>query len=648
MKKLIILLAFTYFYFTTYSSIFANANLMIVNQVRGNECCDPGSTANLEFQMKTLNQLNLPANFLWRYDALKNPEFSKFLTDIPQNNFNHGLWVEITPSLAKDAQVIYHDEIKNWYKAENSLLVGYSLKDRIKLINTLTKEFKNIFKKNPLIAGAWGIDTASLNLLYNKFGVKIWQNVREQFGLDSYSTIGAPVHYPYKASYNWHLIPDSDIENKVLIIRNAITDPLYSYGDTTSSYTSQPNDYTLTGKKIDYFLDLLNQIIEQPESQIGWGVVGLENSIEEKFQNDFKKQLEIIKEKQNNQKIKVLNITQVLDFYKKNKINIYTGKDLINQTNNKAYWITTSFYQLRIRVQNNEIFINDIRAYDSEFTDPYQTKIAQNSLWEIIPAIIDDSLHLNKIQHTNTKFYDVQSDFQIINKGFKLPKIKNLNSPIWQKINNESWQLSYFNQENKEVKINFNLDDWQSNFKLEKINIENNFPFDNKDWTSQQIEKLKNNNYNFKFQTNSKKLESARNNFSFILFPEIQTITPDNNNSTLIIKNKFAQAGRNPIRLVFYPTDKNSFPIIPKNWKIKTTPQIQTTIIPGKKEVQYIDLNNLKYQKVKVDLIINNQITQSHNVYFVENCFKSFDNCQFWPNKWFNFLKLKISDKLRK
>jgi hypothetical protein len=622
---------------------------MIVNQVRGNECCDSGSINNLKLQMETLNQLNLPASFLWRYDALKNPEFQKLLTEIPQDNFSHGLWVEVTPLLTENAQVAYHDEIGNWYKAENSLLVGYSLEDRIKIIETLAQEFKNIFKKNPLIAGAWGIDTASLNLLHDQFGVKIWQNVREQFGLDSYSTIGAPVHYPYKASRNWHLIPDTNTENKILIIRNAITDPLYSYGDATSSYTSQPNDYALAGRKINYFLDLLNQIIEQPEPQIGWGVVGLENSMEEKFQNDFQKQLEIIEEKQNNQKVKVLNVFQILDFYKNNDINIYTGKDLINKTNSKAYWLATPFYQLRIRIQDNEVFINDIRAYDSKFSDPYQARIAQNSLWEIIPAIIDSSLYQKEFRQAKTKFYETKSDYKSISKGLKLPNIKNLETLNWQKIDGDSWELSYLSYEdNKKIKITFNLKNWQSNFTPKKINMESNFPFNSENWTSKQIEEFKKNNFNFNFQTNPKKLKLARKSFSNILFPEIKTATPDPFKSTLVINNKFAQAGRNPIRLVFYPTDKNAFPVIPENWEIKTTPQVQTAIIPGRREVQYIDLNNLEYQKVKIDLVINNQITQSKNVYFTEDCLKSFNNCKLWPNKWFNFFRLKISDRLRK
>lgn len=647
MKKIIPVLVLIFFTLTL-KSIFANANLMIVNQVRGDECCDQGSNANLKIQMENLNKLSLPASFLWRYDALKNPDFQKILTTIPQDNFNHGLWVEVTPLLAKDAKIDYHGAIENWYKAENSLLVGYNLDERIKLTKTLAQEFKKVFQKNPVIAGAWGIDTQSLNLLHDEFGVEIWQNVREQFGLDSYSTIGAPNHYPFRASQNWHLIPTNKKNDNILIIRNAITDPLYSYGDTTSSFTSQPNDYALANRKIDYFLDLINQIIEQPNNQIGWGVVGLENSMEEKFQKDFIEQLDIIKEKESNGKIKILNVKQALDFYKNNNINIYSGKDLINKTKNQAYWITTPFYQLRLRIQNNEVYINDIRAYDDNFTDPYQTQIAQNSLWEIVPAIIDSSLYLKKLKQAKTQFYEVRSDSQAISQGLKFPNIKNLEKLTWTKTSDSSWNLSYQSEKGRGVKFNFNLKNWQANFQPEPINMENNFPFNDKNWTSQQIEKAEENIYNFEFKTNPQKLNPAREKFKNILFPEIKTTTPNLEKSTLVVNNKFAQAGRNPIQLVFYPTDKDLFPVIPENWKVKTTPNVQTTIISQNNGISKINLNNLEYQKVKVDLLINGQITQSKNAYFVEDCLKSFDNCKIWPHKWFNFMRLKISDKLRK
>ncbi|PIY80614.1 MAG: hypothetical protein COY80_01975, partial [Candidatus Pacebacteria bacterium CG_4_10_14_0_8_um_filter_42_14] len=85
---------------------------IILNQVRGEECCDAGSVANFRSQLEKLAELNLPAQFALRTDALENPEFVSLAKEYPQ--FNYGALLEITPELATQADVIYKGKPDQW------------------------------------------------------------------------------------------------------------------------------------------------------------------------------------------------------------------------------------------------------------------------------------------------------------------------------------------------------------------------------------------------------------------------------------------------------------------------------------------------------------------------------------------------------
>ncbi len=102
---------------------------LIINQVRGHDCCQPGSIDHLEQQLNSLEQYNLTANFVLRYDALSHPETIQLLQNSPHQL---GGYLEIIPSLAQTANVDYQDDESNWYQAQHTYLVGYAQPERKK------------------------------------------------------------------------------------------------------------------------------------------------------------------------------------------------------------------------------------------------------------------------------------------------------------------------------------------------------------------------------------------------------------------------------------------------------------------------------------------------------------------------------------
>ncbi|HPS40893.1 MAG TPA: hypothetical protein PLQ50_02700, partial [Candidatus Woesebacteria bacterium] len=343
---------------------FANEHsTVIINQVRGSECCSVGELSNLQLQLETASKLQLPTTFSLRYDVLQNPDFLHLIKNYQSNgNFEWAAFLEITPQLAKDAGVEYKGNETNWYEAQFVYLIGYEQAERNKLLETYMKQFRTVFGNYPKTTTAWMIDPFSLQLLKTKYGVLIHQITREQMGVDSYTLYGGPVHYPYYPSLNWALIPTAQKSDQMpIIIRQTITDPVYNYGDSTSSFTAQANDYVRRNANFNYFQHLFLQAHAQSENQDTFALLGLENSMPLENQQEFVKQLEFVaawrKENQTHQ-ILTAQAFAIL-FQNKNEKNqelsVYYGQDQ-EKTDEKAWWITTPFYRARLRLSGKELF----------------------------------------------------------------------------------------------------------------------------------------------------------------------------------------------------------------------------------------------------------------------------------------------------
>jgi hypothetical protein len=320
--------------------------ILFVNQVRGEECCDQGQVEALNQQIKTFESRQLPATFAFRFDALT----PKFLNTLKESHVNHEVaaFLEITPSLALAAQVNYQGDNSNWYRAKHSYLIGYSPDDRVKLLDTYMARFFSEIGAYPKTTVAWMIDPASLHYLSEKYGVTAHEITREQWGTDSYTLHGGPPHYPYFPSKNWALVPGDTESSMPLIFRQTVSDPLRNYGDFTSAFTSQPNDYLSGSNDFKYFKSLIEQTLEQPGNEYAIAVLGLENSMDSEFQNEYFKQIVHIKELAlHDERIKIVTANNLRDLVSENSSSILSGRDLLNNSKEKTWWITTNTYRLR-------------------------------------------------------------------------------------------------------------------------------------------------------------------------------------------------------------------------------------------------------------------------------------------------------------
>lgn len=693
MKKLKIILIFTFFLFFFYfkTDVYSKepAHVLIINQIRGEECCSKGSFINLKKQVEVHIAKKVPAYFALRFDALTNRKYVDYLqkasNDFPQI-IRLGLLLENTPQLIKKVGISKDIKEENSFEAQNAFMIGYNQNDSKKIVDYLFLLFYEKFDYYPSLTSSWMIDTKTLNYLHDYYQIKVHQITREQYVTDSYTLYGGPPHYPYPASRNWLFIPDYTNSDPILIVRQTVTDPLLNYGDSTNTFTSQPNDYLRGKKNFDYFVSLIDQVINQPGNQTGFAMLGLENSMDNNYQEEYIAQLERVEKLESKGLIKLVSLDELTNYWQKNKISIYYGKDLLDKNENQAFWITTPSYRIRLIEKNNQILITDFRLYDKNFSDPYTDYKAQKNGFWIAPYLIDGSLkHIKTTSYqtifeklfnkptVDNEFFELKNDLVNTPDAIVLPKIFSNKSIKIEKIDDRI-ELSY----NKNVKekitvifyeqkiiikpINQNEMFYQSigknlspiklsqkngsDFKLEwKIDGETAFSL---------LNKCISNTCEISFKTQPNLLAKIREKQYLFIFPEPinRKINPEK--SFFYPHNQYAVAGRNPVRLFFSARDDYNLPIIiSENIKVFTSSSIDKTEIiknPANLFIQYIDLYNGQPKKYSATIKINKdlEIKLKEPVYFAPNCKKEIVYCFTHPIQAYWYLRSFIADKTRK
>ncbi len=639
----------------------ADHTTLIINQVRGTECCSPGNTTNLQSQINNTLKLNLPTTFMLRYDTLQNSEFLNLIKNYQANsNIEWGAFLEITPQLAKDADVTYGGNENNWYEAQFAYLIGYSLSDRKKIIETYMESFKKAFGDYPKSTTAWMIDPFSLQLLKNQYGVLIHQITREQMGVDSYTLYGGPAHYPYYPSQNWALIPSqqSNNEQMPIIIRQTITDPVNNYGDDSSSFTSQPNDYALRKADFSYFEHLFLQAHAQNPNQDTFALIGLENSMPSEVQIEFIKQLNFVKKyQQEHQDHQILLAKDYAKFFQKKnssnqELSVYEGQNQ-QKSNEKAWWVTTPRYRLRLRLSDKELFISDLRVYDNSFTDPYLNQAAKKLGWWIVPFIIDGSRYpaadqslqfdlLANDDLNELKRADLKPGRFLLSEKVDQKTLKIEISDKEFKATSKDQVLAIFNKQ--KIALTKQLIDQTENALLEKMKKE-------QAW---QLEKIASESdldvFEIKVKTQENLLADMRQKHYPLLFPELSEHPLDAKATYLYKNNRFAMAGRNPVRLVLFPRDQYGYPVTLKTEpKISVQDKIDSVEVKaqhGQNGMLFLDFNHHAPLKTQVT-ITKDDWSETLNIYFAPNCKSDLKYCLTHPQQATWYVRNFLGDKWR-
>lgn len=674
--------------FTDDSNTEPQSQVLVINQVRGSECCDAGSLQHLQFQLATHQRWRVPATFSLRYDVLSDARFMNTLKAARAQSpdlISLGLLLEVTPSLAQAAGVPYQGTEDNWYEAQNVFTIGYSENDRKKLMDVLFAAYHDQLGEYPRVTTAWLMDTPTLNYLHDEYGVAIHQITREQWGVDSYTLVGGPPHYPYPASRKWVFVPDYQQDNPLWIVRQTLTDPLYNYGDTSSSYTSQPNDYARGQRGFGYFEALIEQaLFGQVLGQAGFALLGLENSMGDQYQQAFADQLALISRLSNEHKLSYYDIDTNALNENLAPVSIYGGRDLIGGTDHQSWWITTPQYRVRLRANNTQVFIDDLRIFSAELLDPYFTHTAQNKGFWIMPSLLDGSL-----------WYGQNRDRPLLAKLLGPPEVKgftfvpslDLNSyPVSLMLpplaSQSKVEISLEGEEGRALLTTESGETQIIRFRPDRIIWEDTQAHDLKcpepvpavvplrcrttqqeltlEWLNHRQEatysltitcQSNESRCEGHFQLDAQKVDDQRVTQYPFFFPEARPREISQDYTLLYAHNRYAIAGRNPVRLVLVAADTQGFPTLPNEGvSVTTEPEISHTSTKQESlnsPLQFIDLIHNQPQKTAIEVTVDDAITKTMTVYFAPNCKQEWLYCLTHPRQAWWYVNTIARDKIR-
>lgn len=420
----------------------------IVNPIRGTDFWDlknqDPQTAVLG-QIEILKKYNFPATFLLRFDALSDDVIVQALNR--DQNFEKGLFLEVTPSWTKKSNVPYRQS-DSWHKAGSAFLSGYEPDERLRLIDSAFEEFRKTFGFYPKSAGAWWIDSYSLEYMQKKYGITASLIVSDQYSTDNYQIWGQYFSTPYYPAKTNALHPAQTIDNKlpVVMMQWAARDPVNSFGNGVeeSTYSVQANDY-LDYHNLDtkYFSALvhlyMNQLyMNQSFNQFNHLVVGLENSyLWEKYKEEYQNQIKILSEMKKTGEISVVTMKDFASWYKNRFPDLSPAQIIVADdprgSFKKVVWFMNPYYRAGWFLNRDGSIFRDIRQYvDGEQELCYQSRCDSVNFATSATRVLDEVSFGHKWVIDQGKI----SDFIVTKQG-------------------ENFVISYKNEAGNQRKIEF-------------------------------------------------------------------------------------------------------------------------------------------------------------------------------------------------
>lgn len=354
----------------------SNQFVTIVNPIR-TPLYNRDLKENLEAQYAEVAKRQLSATWLLTYDVILDPKAISVL-DVMDKSQEFGIFLEITPKLTGDANVVYN-KTDSWHRANSVFLSGYTQDERRKLIDKVFEKYNEIFHFYPNSVGAWWIDSYSLEYMKQKYNINGNLTVSDQFSTDGYKVWGQYWSTPFYPSLYHAGMPARTLDNKldIVTLQWAPRDPLNGYGRVNESlYSTQ--DYFTINLSDDYFEKLLEIYGERHKNKFGHITVGLEGDLSpQAYQTTFARQLDIIKSKHENGIIEILTMKDFSNWYRSNFPNlspvyIIQTDDLLGKRI-KTIWYQSPNYRINIiyNYDTNETKVRDFRAYHDNFQEPY-------------------------------------------------------------------------------------------------------------------------------------------------------------------------------------------------------------------------------------------------------------------------------------
>jgi hypothetical protein len=371
----------------------------IINFVRG---CEPRVPSRdllepVMEQVRLIKQHRLPATFLLQYDVLLQPEFVEFFLSIKDDQIELGVWLEVVEPLTRAAGIPWRGRYPWDWHASVDFSIGYSPKERERLVDTLMSRFNATFGAYPLSMGSWVIDAHSLAYAHEHFGVIASCNCKDQVGTDGYTLWGGYYNQAYYPSKMNNFMPAQHAEQQinVPVFRMLGSDPIYQYdlnlGKARQSVITLEPACAKGGAIPEWVRWYFNVNNAEPILNFSYNQVGQENSFGwPAMGTALTYQLEYVADQVGAGRFDVETLADSARWFRKTfPLTPATAITVLNDWQNqgrRSVWYNSRNYRVNLYWEDDMLRVRDIHLFDERYAERYLTEVCTT------PTCIYDTL----------------------------------------------------------------------------------------------------------------------------------------------------------------------------------------------------------------------------------------------------------------
>ena len=350
---------------------------------------EPENADTLAKYISFFNRYDLPATYMPEYDCLVKPGYAETILNGKKSSDEVGLWFEVTGELCRDAGVPWRSKRnRDWdFYVCPGFIMSYDEEEKKKLIDTAMAKMKALFGSYPKCAGAWLLDSFTMDYMTETYGVSAYIICREQWGMDGYTPWGGPYFGGYYPSKNNMLTPASDMKNavKAPVFRMYVSDPIYSYYEFSQG--------ELTGIDYGLFTQEPTWRYGQSENWVKWIYETLFGEKRDAFSYfqlgqetgfGFRPELEAALTLQTEYALKnrerygfeFVTVGEMgrrfMESYKKTPDSFTPSPYDWADKGNASVWFNNEHYRINVYGQGKTSFIRDIHLFDDSYTERFK------------------------------------------------------------------------------------------------------------------------------------------------------------------------------------------------------------------------------------------------------------------------------------
>lgn len=379
--------------------------LNIVTFLRGAEPRYPSDLLKpLKKQIKLLEKNNLPATFLFQYDALLRKDFIREIKK--HDHYELGVWMEMNKPHVEAAGLSWTGRFSWDWHAHCAMTVGYTEKEREKLVDVIFEKFRSVFGYYPRVLGAWAFDAYTLKYAAEKYGMDAFCNCKDQWGTDGYNMWGGYYGQAYYPSVNNAFTPAGSEETAigVPVFRMLGSDPILQYdykldpkeGIKKQGVVTLEPAYTKDGgggdeKWVDWYM---KENFSGKCLTFGYAQAGQENSFSwKKTKRGLKYQYPLFARLRAEGKIDVETIGETGKWFQKTFSQTPPSTIVAEgdwQGNDKnSYWYDCKNYRFDLYAENGVFRIRDLYLFRDDYKERYLGSVCKTNdlIYDNLPVV---------------------------------------------------------------------------------------------------------------------------------------------------------------------------------------------------------------------------------------------------------------------